>query len=150
MNILNNSFENFGGFVLDSGAIDLTSASERDILLPYHGMLPDQVSEASGAQIYLNVQVSQPVKIVLVVCDSKGRKSRHLLEATTEELKDLLDRFFDRKEKSGLSSYWLGAWQANYVTWRQLISCPSRLIDFLDGISDKDRAYILKHLSACD
>lgn len=69
------------------------------------------------------------------------------MEATTEEIKFLLDRFFDQKENSGLSAYWLGIWQANYITWRQLTVQPNRLTAFLDNISDQDRAYLLEYLS---
>lgn len=147
MKILNSLVEDFGGFVLDANAIDLRSASKQDIMLPYHGSLPAQMSEVSGAQIYLNIQVSQPIKVALVVSSSKGKKHRFPMDATAEEVKSLLDRFFDQKQNSGLSSYWLGIWQANYITWRQLTVCPSRLTDFLDGISDKDRAYLLEYLS---
>lgn len=147
MKILNSLVEEVGGFALDATAIDLRSVSKQDIMLPYHGSLPAQMSEASGALIYLNIQVSQPIKVVLVVSGSNSKKSRFPLDVTAEEVKSLLDRFFDQKEKSGLSSYWLGIWQANYITWRQLTTCPSRLTDFLDGISDRDRAYLLEYLS---
>lgn len=147
MKVLNSMVEDFGGFALDADAIDLRSVSKDDIMLPYHGPLPAQLSGASGAQIYLNIQVSQPIKVVLVVSGSNRKKDRFALEATAEEIKSLLDRFFDQKENSGLSAYWLGIWQANYITWRQLIVCPSRLIAFLDSISDRDRTYLLEYLS---
>ena len=108
MKVLNSLVEDFGGFALDANAIDLRSASKDNIMLPYHGTLPAQLSEASGAQIYLNIQVSQPIRVVLVISGSGRKKERYALEATTEEIKFLLDRFFDQKENSGLSAYWLG------------------------------------------
>ena len=147
MKVLNSLVEDFGGFALDANAIDLCSASKDNIMLPYHGSLPAQLSEASGAQIYLNIQVSQPIKVVLVILGNGRNKRRYTLEAAIEEIKSLLDRFFDQKENSGLSAYWLGVWQANYITWRQLTAQPDRLTDFLDNISDQDRAYLLEYLS---
>lgn len=147
MKVLNSLVEDFGGFALDADAIDLRSASEDNIMLPYHGPLPAHLSGVSSAQIYLNIQVSQPIKVVLVVFSNGRKKDRFILETTAEEIKSLLDRFFDQKENSGLSAYWLGIWQANYITWRQLTVCPSRLTAFLDGISDRDRAYLLEYLS---
>ncbi len=147
MKVLSSLVEDFGGFALDVNAIDLRSVSEDSIMLPYHGPLPAHLSGTSGAQIYLNIQVSQPIKVILVVSNNEIKKKRFILEATAEEIKSLLDRFFDQKENSGLSAYWLGIWQANYTTWRQLIVCPSRLTAFLDGIPDRDRAYLLEYLS---
>jgi len=147
MKVVNSLVEDFGDFELDATAIDLRSASDQDILLPYRGELPKKISMASSAHIYLNIQLSQQMKVVLVATMENGKKIRRPLDATTEEIMDLLDRFFDQKDSSGLTPYWLGVWQTNYTTWKQLTRRPDRLVSFLDTISAQDRMYLLKYLT---
>lgn len=147
MKVVNSLVEDFGGFELDATAIDLRNVSDQDIMLPYRGALPKQMSDASSAHLYLNIQLSQQARIVLIVTNDKGKKIRRPLEATAEEIMALLDRFFDQKDNTGLSPYWLGIWQANYMTWRQITNCPERLLSFLDSLSTNDRAYLLKYLA---
>ena len=44
MRLRNNPVEDFGGFELDTSAVELHSANRENILLPYHGPLPEQMS----------------------------------------------------------------------------------------------------------
>lgn len=147
MKVVNSLVEDFGDFELDATAIELRSASDQDIMLPYRGELPKKMSMASSAHIYLNIQLSQQTKIALVVTMETGKKIRRPLDATAEEIMDLLDRFFDQKDNSGLSPYWMGVWQANYITWKQLTHRPASLISFFDTLSDQDKVYLLKYLA---
>ena len=101
MKVVNSLVEDFGGFELDATAIDLRSVSDQDIMLPYRGALPKQMSDASSAHLYLNIQLSQQARIVLMVTNDKGKKIRRPLEATAEEIMALLDRFFDQKDNTG-------------------------------------------------
>lgn len=147
MKVVNSLVEDFGDFELDATAIELRSASDQDIMLPYRGELPKKMSMASSAHIYLNIQLSQQTKIVLVATMETGKKIRRPLDATAEEIMDLLDRFFDQKDNSGLAPYWMGVWQTNYTTWKQLTRCPDRLTSFFDTLSDQDKSYLLKYLT---
>lgn len=147
MKVVNSLVEDFGGFELDAAAVELRSVSDQDIMLPYRGALPKQMSTASSAHLYLNIQLSQQARIVLVVTTDKGKKLRRPLEATAEEIMALLDQFFDQKDSTGLSPYWLGIWQAHYTTWKQITRCPDRLASFFDSLSTNDKAYLLKYLT---
>lgn len=147
MKVVNSLVEDFGGFELDATAIDLRSVSNQDIMLPYRGALPKQMSNASSAHLYLNIQIPQQARIVLVATMGNGKEIRRYLDVTVKEIMDLLDCFFDQKNNSGLEPYWMGVWQANYTTWKQLTHCPGRLTSFLDTLSDQDKMYLLKYLT---
>ncbi len=147
MKFVNSLVEDFGNFELDATAIELRSASNQNIMLPYHGDLPKKMRMASSAHIYLNIQLSQKAKVVLVATMGDGNKIRRPLDATAEEIVDLLDHFFDQKDNSGLDPYWLGVWQTNYITWKQLTYHPDHLVSFFDSLSDQDKAYLLKYLT---
>ena len=109
MRIVNSLVEDFGGFELDAGAVELHSEKPQDIMLPYRGALPGRMSSASSAYLQVNVQPTQGAQLVLVVNKGTG-KVRRPLEATNEEIIDLLDRFFEQKntgleaDRPGLSA----------------------------------------------
>ena len=66
MHIVNSMAANFGKYDLDVSAVGMRSISETDIKLPYTGVLPVQMSASSGAYVYLNVQLAQGARLVLV------------------------------------------------------------------------------------
>lgn len=72
MHIVNSMAANFGKYDLDVSAVGMRSISETDIKLPYTGVLPVQMSASSGAYVYLNVQLAQGARLVLVA-HGKGK-----------------------------------------------------------------------------
>ena len=122
MKVSSSPLVDFGGFELDAAKITLRSDDEKDIMLPYRGPLPRGLGVLDGnrmAHIYLNVQLAQRAKIVLVLHHGQNLvRPNRPLEMTTEEIRELLDRFFDQ-EDTGLAPYWHGVWQAHYIEWRR-------------------------------
>lgn len=114
MHIVNSMAANFGKYDLDVSAVGMRSISETDIKLPYTGVLPVQMSASSGAYVYLNIQLAQGARLVLVA-HGKGKDIKRPLEASSEEIIALLDEFFKQnQDATGLAQYWLGVWQAHY------------------------------------
>lgn len=85
MHIVNSMAANFGKYDLDVSAVGMRSISETDIKLPYTGVLPVQMSASSGAYVYLNVQLAQGARLVLVA-HGKGKDIKRPLEASSEEI----------------------------------------------------------------
>ena len=83
MHIVNSMAANFGKYDLDVSAVGMRSISETDIKLPYTGVLPVQMSASSGAYVYLNVQLAQGARLVLVA-HGKGKDIKRPLEASSE------------------------------------------------------------------
>lgn len=144
MRIVNSLVEDFGGFELDAGAVELHSEKPQDIILPYCGALPGRMSSASSAYLQVNVQPTQGAQLVLVVNKGTG-KVRRPLEATNEEIIDLLDKFFEQKN-TGLDAYWLGFEQANYIGWKQIAQDFRRLLKMVRALPMDERTYISRHL----
>lgn len=119
----------FEGFQLDADKIELHSSEKSDILLPYSGRLPDTLRDNDGAAISILFCVGLSVNICLVVTMGKT-KLRYPVEATAQEINDLLSSFFFRpgannifptNYNNGLSRYWLGNYQSSYIHWSRLI-----------------------------
>lgn len=147
MQIVNSMVEDFGGFTLDASAIGLRSISDTDVKLPYNGALPKQMSPASSAYVYINVQLAQGARAVLVVEKKDGKTLKRPLAASSEDILSLLDEFFNQPhEATGLSEYWLGLWQAHYIEWRGVTKWPSFLLDIFSTLPEKDRKFLQKHL----
>ena len=144
MHIVNSMAANFGNYDLDVSAVGMRSISETDIKLPYTGVLPVQMSASSGAYVYLNVQLAQGARLVLVA-HGKGKDIKRPLEASSEEIIALLDGFFKQnQDATGLAQYWLGVWQAHYTEWRKIVTGPDRLLTILSSLSVTDREFLCK------
>ncbi len=147
MQIVNSIIEDFGGFTLDTSAIGLRSISDTDIKLSYNSALPRQMSPASNAYVYINVQLAQGARIVLVVEKKDGKILKRPLAASSEDIVSLLDKFFNQShEATGLSEYWLGLWQAHYIEWRKITKGPDLLLNILFTLSEQDRRFLQKHM----
>ena len=146
MHSVNSMAANFGKYDLDVSAVGMRSISETDIKLPYTGVLPVQMSASSGAYVYLNVQLAQGARLVLVA-HGKGKDIKRPLEASSEEIIALLDGFFKQnQDATGLAQYWLGVWQAHYTEWRKIVTGPDRLLTILSSLSVTDREFLCKHM----
>ncbi len=147
MRITNSMTADFGGFELDVGALGMRSISYTDIKLPYTGPLPKQMSPASSAYVYLNVQLSQGIRLVLSV-QREGKSMKRPLEASSEEIIPLLDRFFTQnQDATGLAQYWLGVWHAHYIEWRKIVTRPDCLLTILSALPERDRNLLQKHMT---
>ena len=144
MRIVNSLVEDFGGFELDTVAIKLHSANSQDIMLPYSGTLPEQMSSVSSAFLQVNVQPIQGAMLALVV-ERNGKQFRRPMEATNQEIMTLLDQFFNQQD-TGLDTYWLGFEQANYMGWRQVAADYRRLLKPLMALPIQERAYLSRRL----
>ncbi len=144
MRIVNSLVEDFDGFELDASAIKPHSANSQDIMLPYSGALPAQMSSASSVFLQVNVQPIQGAMLALVV-DRNGKEFRRPVEATNQEVIDLLDAFFNQQD-TGLDTYWLGFEQANYMGWRQIAKDFRRLLKAVRALPIQERCCISRHL----
>lgn len=147
MHIKNSIVANFGNFELDTSAVELHSLSGEDIKLPYTGVLPQQMSLATNAYIYFNVQVTQDVNVVLVVNLKTGKQMKRPLRMSDEELISLLDEFFKQPSQStGLSPYYLGLWWAHYIDWKKIVTGPDRLLRVISTFSINDKNYLKERI----
>lgn len=150
MHIKNSIVADFGNFELDTGAVTLRSLSDEDIKLPYTGVLPRQMSSASSAYIYFNVQVTQDVNVVLVVNMKNGKQMKRPLRASNEELISLLDEFFAQaSENTGIRLYYLGLWWAHYIDWKKIVTKPDRLLSAFSTLSINEKKDLKTKLSRC-
>lgn len=98
---------------IDPDKIGTVSSCNDKIILPYSG--------AEMATISFNIQPGRFEKIHLSATID-GHTQRLTVEATREEIKNTLQRFFfDETGKTrfscGLDPYWLGIWQAHFIDW---------------------------------
>lgn len=119
----------FAGFELDVSKIELHSANEREIHLPYTGPLPDALQDSDGAVISVMITVNMKIGVSLIVTQGKD-KTRCQIAATPQEINNILFPFFfqDKGKNSyptnwdcGLAPYWLGNYQSSYTHWRRFV-----------------------------
>lgn len=144
MRLQNNPVEDFGGFELDTNAVELHSTKKENIMLPYRGPLPKQMSSVSSAYIQITAQPVQGVKCVLVVSLNGGKWLRRPLEVTNEQVIDLLDKFFS--QDTGLNSRQLGFEEANYFNWRLLATDFRWLGKMADRLTTQQKSWLCHRL----
>ena len=147
MHIKNSLLADYGNFELDMSAVGRCSLSSEDIKLPYTGVLPKQMSKASNAYIYFNIQATQEVSVVLVVNAESGRQTKRPLLVSNEEMISLLDDFFKQSwENTGLKQYYLGLWWAHYIDWKKIVTGPDRLLTIMSTLPIQDKKFLKKHI----
>lgn len=145
--------QTYGNFTLDTSKINCNhSISEKNIEMPYNGPLPEQFAETSNPRIYFNVQATQGAKVLLLAEKSDGKKVRASIEASEDEIKNILRRFFYREDDKtrfdcGLIPYWLGTWAAHFREWDQIRYSAWNIIDRL---TISERAVLLKELQRAE
>lgn len=144
MRIVNSLVEDFGNFELDASAVELHSMNLQDIMLPYSGALPEQMSSVSSAFLHVNVQPIQGAMLALVV-KRNGKEFRRPMDVSNQEVIDLLDNFFEQQD-TGLDTYWLGFAQSNYMGWRQIATDFRRFLEPLMKLPIHERMYLSRRL----
>ena len=140
-------FRGYDDITLDPAKIGNTSIHKHEIRLPYTGELPESYDTA-----YLFVRAA-PGDTRLVIIASRGKKkTRYLVEATPEEINAILYPFFFRETKSGdytridngLSNYWTGFYQRDYMLWEQYTRQPLRILEIVRQLTPEQRAELLR------
>lgn len=109
MHIKDNMFRSFNHFNLDMDSIGSTSIKRNEIRLPYTGELPSRYDTA-----YLFVRVA-PGDVRLVIVARLGEKeTRYIIEATPEEISNILWQFFFRETRPGTYATRVGAGLSDY------------------------------------
>ncbi len=133
----------FAGFELDASKVELHSSHERNIHLPYSGLLPDALQKNDGAFLTIGISVGLTVGVSLVVKIGK-KEHRFPIEVTSKEINDLLFPFFFRdmgnnkyhtRFENGLNAYWEGNFQSSYTHWRRLVVEGHGIDNVIDQLS---------------
>ena len=149
MNLHDTMLQSFGGFVLDTDRISHTSTDEQAIKLPYTGKLPNPYDKAS-----LFIAVNPERVNIKLVAERNGKKSaKYLLDATRDEIDAILWPFFFNKVSeheyhtrfnNGLSEYWNGHYQAEYIAWHSIGQSPAKITDIIQQLSPENRASLYR------
>lgn len=149
MNIKDSKIHNFGGFELDVNKIGNTSTSKREIRLIYTGELPEPHGSAT---IFFRV-TPECIAVVLRVKNGKHKPAKYVLEATREEINSILWPLFWFKAAeteyrprfdNGLSEYWNGHYQAEFMAWHTIGELPTKIISIMQQLSPEKRASLYR------
>lgn len=131
------------GFTIDPACIDGTSICRHEIRLPYAGALPTSYDKA-----YLRMRVAPGDVRIAVVATRGQKKETYFVEATPEEIIGILEPFFFKETKpniyltrfdNGLSNYWTGAFQQDYILWQRFTCQPLRILEILQSLTSEQR-----------
>lgn len=142
------------GFQLDTSKVTLRSADKRKILLPYSGVLPEKLQNSDGAFISVVIRVGLTINVCLVIRNGK-KDTRYLLEATNQEINDLLfNLLFVEKNSNrfntawgcGLTHYWLGHYQSTYTNWRRFVVEGIGVDDLIRQLPSKQLVFLARYI----
>lgn len=142
--------ENFDNFQLDMGKIGNHSINKNKIHLPYTGPLPDKLNNAALAAISISIHAGLTVG-VLLIAEQDGKKLRYPIEATPQEINNVLfPFFFDRdghtRWDTGLERYSLGLHQGSFINWKQLTLDENGIDNILPQLSPAAVERVLQHI----
>ena len=138
-------------FELDTALVECRSIFKDAIALPYHGQLPDFGHEVENAYITFNIKLHHKSFVNLVVIFEDGTRKTFLLDATNDEIIEVLNRFFfeDKLIRSkGLSPYWLGVKTGYYLTWMNVTDCPLMILDSMRTVPKDKVKTLIKFLES--
>jgi len=150
MNIKNSMIHGFGGFELDMNKISSTSTNKGRIELPYTGELPKPCDTAT-----LSFRVTpEDVRVVLEAKIGKRKPTRYTVEASREEIDAVLWPFwfkaaehgYHTRTDNGLSAYWYGHYQAEYMAWHNIGQQPIRIIDIIKHLSKEQQSSLFRDI----
>lgn len=148
MELKNMINHNYGGFDLDVDKIGNTSISKDEIKLPYTGKLP---AACDSATISFRV-TPENINVILETQANNHKPIRYIVLASQEEVDSILWRFFfephGKRERtrfdSGLSEYWLGRYQAEFVAWRRICKTPQDIGKILRQFTREQRGNVYR------
>ena len=147
----------FAGFELDASKIGLHSTHKREIRLPYSGLLPDGLQHNADAVISVNLTAGLRICIDLIVT-MDGKKLRYPVEATAQEINDILFPFFFEDVGSnkyhtrfgnGLDDYWLGNYQSSYTHWKRFVYEGHGIDDVINQLSPVALDRVIRYIDEC-
>lgn len=149
-------FKRYDHFEIDLTAITLHTLSEKAIKLPYTGALPTQWEGAMNPYIWMHVS---PCDVRITLSAKKdGKKIHASIEATPKEINNILTRFFYKKKRgnsshtkfdTGLSEFWLGYHQAEYILWKGIV-LEGRAGDILLNLPNDKCVWMSKFLQSME
>lgn len=137
---------NYGGFTLDTDKIGNTSVDKRNIVLPYTGELPEPCDSAT-----ISFRVSlERCGVVLEMQSGNNKPTRYIVTASRDEVDGIMWRFFFEPHGStehtrfdcGLSEYWLGTYQAEFMAWHKINRTPQDICKILWQLTAEQRASV--------
>lgn len=137
---------NYGGFTLDMDKIGNTSIDKRNIVLPYTGRLPEPYDSAT---VIFRVSPER-CGVVLEARSGNNKLARYIVTASRDEVDGIMWRFFfephGRTERTrfdcGLSEYWLGGYQAEFLAWHKISNVPTTVCEMLWQLTAEQRASV--------
>lgn len=154
MKIVNNAhYEGlYRSYPLDATQIGNVSINKQNIRLPYNGELPCEYDRAEISFIVRPHYVSVTLHIY---CGHEH--DAFTVEAEREEINEIMWRFFFCKKRpsgctyytrfrNGLSSYWTGHLQADYLMWREYTGNPAKLTDIARQLTAEQRKSLIYDL----
>lgn len=152
MRLKDGFFQTYNGFELDTSKITLRSIHRQKVKLPYNGPLPEQFAEASAPRLDFDIQAGQPPMISLYADTPDNLFIRAIVEATPDEIIEILDKLFleGNERKIGLDLYWAGAWSTHYMEWRRLVGEPLHLEHIISQLDEQGRNKLLSLLRRMD
>lgn len=150
MYIKNSITDHFNVFTLDTTNIGNISTSKTQIVLPYGGPLPTNLSSITNAAISITIQVGLTVNVLLIV-EQGGKKCHYPIKATPEEIDRILQPFFfsmDGKTRhdNGLERYSLGLHQSSFINWKRLTMDDNGIDNILPQLSPAAIERVLHHI----
>lgn len=103
-------------FDLDEAQIGMKSTAKNKVVLPYHGELPGWIPTGKTAALCLDIVPFYP-KIMLILEQEGEKTEKFKLECDEKSVLDLMAKFFNNSNETGLSTYWKGLWNAHFVDW---------------------------------
>ncbi len=149
MNIKDSMAHSFGGFKLDVDKIGNVSTNERKIKLPYTGGLPESYDTAT---IFLRV-TPESVRIVLEAKADRRKPTKYIVEASRDEINIILlplfwfkaaENKYHTRMDNGLSAYWNGHYQAEFMAWHSIGQQPVRIASIIQQLPKEQRAYLYR------
>lgn len=151
MHIKSNMVKGFGGFELDMSKIGSTSVDKWEIELPYTGELPEPCDSAT---LFFRV-TPEDVRVVLETKTGKRKPARCAVATSRDEIDAILwplfwfktaETKYHTRTDNGLTAYWNGHYQAEYMAWHSIGQQPVRIIDIIKQLSKEQQSSLFRDI----
>lgn len=143
--------ELYRDYLLDLAQIGDVSTDKWSIRLPYSGELPWGYDRA---EISFIVRPDYTRLVLHIYCGEHGHDA-FTVQAEREEIDEVLWKFFFREREpnvfhtrfdNGLTRYWAGYLQAEYVAWKEYTDSPTRIADIARQLTAEQRKILIGNL----